>query len=70
MLETLKAQPADCAELLGLRLLPHLFEFAALLLDLLLLLSELLVGLLLLDVLVLHRIADRQTAHRAQSAAD
>jgi hypothetical protein len=48
--------------LFGLLLLLHLLELTPLLLDFLLLLLDLTLGLLLLILLVLHRVADRESA--------
>jgi hypothetical protein len=60
----------DAWDLFGLLLLPHLLQFAALTFDLLLLLFHLALRLLLLDFLILHRIANRVSTYAANGAAD
>jgi hypothetical protein len=50
--------------------LTELLDLHALLLDFLLLLLNLGLGLLVCNLVVLHRVADRKARHTAQSAAD
>jgi len=56
--------------LLGLLLLLHLFDLAALALDLLLLLLHLTLGLRLLGFLILHLVTNSETAKSTHRAAD
>jgi hypothetical protein len=56
--------------LFGFLLLLELLDLLTLLLELLLLLLDLTLGLLLLELVALHRIPDREAPHAAECAAD
>jgi hypothetical protein len=66
----MSAHTINLLTLLSLALLPHLFYLLALLLEFLLLLLELPLCLLLLNILVLHRVADQRATEGSHAAAD